>query len=211
MLPPWSRSQARGDEADAIIARWCVWWPGGSHFTLSRVSREVWTETADAHARPIAVNACSPSRRKVRADLPAPPLTANTRFPAAARPPTARASPAPCFTPRGRIRAPHEPLHGRSLSVRAPRASTRTPHVSPRRWLTKAKEPPSRSAARAESRDLGPLRPFGRTSTFARPAKRLRVPFRVQVRGREIGYASRPTLPCLANAIQPAAARHCRC
>jgi hypothetical protein len=38
-------------------------------------------------------------------------------------------------------RTRHEPLHGRSLSVRAPRASTRTPHVSPRRWLTKAKEP----------------------------------------------------------------------
>jgi len=93
---------------------------------------QVWTETAHAHATPIAVNACSPSRRKVRADLPAPPLTANTRFPAAARPPTAR----PSATPRGRIRAPHEPLHGRSLSGLAPRASTRTPHVSLCHYLT---------------------------------------------------------------------------
>ena len=62
------------------------------------------------------------------------PLTANARFPAAARPQPVRAPPR--ATPRGRFRAPHEPLHGRSLSVLAPRASTRTPHVSLRHYLT---------------------------------------------------------------------------
>ena len=62
------------------------------------------------------------------------PLIANARFPAAARPQPVRAPPR--ATPRGRFRAPHEPLHGRSLSVLAPRASTRTPHVSLRHSLT---------------------------------------------------------------------------
>ena len=61
-------------------------------------------------------------------------LTANARFPAAARPQPVRAPPR--ATPRGRFRAPHEPLHGRSLSGLAPRASTRTLHVSPRHYLT---------------------------------------------------------------------------
>jgi hypothetical protein len=99
----------------------------------------------------------------VRVDLPAPPVDSEHAFPRH-RPPAARPSPAPCYASWAHPRAPHEPLHRRSLSVRAPRASTRTPHVSLRRWLT-AKGPLS---LRCSSREPRP-----RTVTSSRGEFRL--------------------------------------
>jgi hypothetical protein len=64
--------------------------------STSRYTRQVWTETADAHEAATAVSACSPSRRKARADLPAPPVDSERAFPRR-RPPAARPSPAPCY------------------------------------------------------------------------------------------------------------------
>ena len=107
--------------------------------------------------RPLSARARPRGGRRAPTSLHRP-LIENARFPAAARPQPVRAPPR--ATPRGRFRAPHEPLHGRSLSGLAPRASTRTPHVSLCHYLTaKAppSRPPSRSAARAEGRDLRPL------------------------------------------------------
>ena len=83
--------------------------------------------------RPLSARARPRGGRRVPTSLHRP-LTANARFPAAARPQPVRAPPR--ATPRGRFRAPHEPLHGRSLSGLAPRASTRTPHVSLCHYLT---------------------------------------------------------------------------
>ena len=63
---------------------------------LQCCNAQVWAETADAHEAATAVSACSPSRRKARADLPAPPVDSERAFPRR-RPPAARPSPAPCY------------------------------------------------------------------------------------------------------------------
>ena len=130
--------------------------------------------------RPLSARARPRGGRRVPTSLHRP-LIANARFPAAARPQPVRAPPR--ATPRGRFRAPHEPLHGRSLSVLAPRASTRTPHVSPRHWLT-AKGPPSRPAARAEGRDLRPLRPPEPNFVLCSTRNALPSPFSPRVHAR---------------------------
>ena len=133
----------------------------------SRYTRQVWTETADAHEAATAVSACSPSRRKARADLPAPPVDSERAFPRR-RPPAARPSPAPCYASwalPGTARALARPIAVRSRAEGLDTDAARLPTP-----LVDSEGPTSRSAARAEGRDLRPLHvPFSRrTSTFAR-------------------------------------------
>ena len=133
----------------------------------SRYTRQVWAETADAHEAATAVSACSPSRRKARADLPAPPVDSERAFPRR-RPPAARPSPAPCYASwalLGTARALARPIAVRSRAEGLDTDAARLPTP-----LLDSEGPPSRSAARAEGRDLRPLHvPFSRrSSTLAR-------------------------------------------
>ena len=114
----------------------------------SRYTRQVWTETADAHEAATAVSACSPSRRKARADLPAPPVDSERAFPRR-RPPAARPSPAPCYASwalPGTARALARPIAVRSRAEGLDTDAARLPTP-----LVDSEGPPSRSAARAEA------------------------------------------------------------
>ena len=122
--------------------------------STSRYTRQVWTETADAHEAATAVSACSPSRRKARADHPAPPVDSERAFPRR-RPPAARPSPAPCYASwalPGTARALARPIAVRSRAEGLDTDAARLPTP-----LVDSEGPPSRSAARAEDRDLRPL------------------------------------------------------
>jgi hypothetical protein len=128
-------------------------------------TRQVWTETADAHEAATAVSACSPSRRKARADLPAPPVDSERAFPRR-RPPAARPSPTPCYASwalPGTARALARPIAVRSRAEGLDTDAARLPMP-----LLDSEGPPSRSAARAEGRDLRPLHvPFSRRSSIS--------------------------------------------
>ena len=138
-----------------------------SRVRTSRYTRQVWAETADAHEAATAVSARSPSRRNARADLPAPPVDSERAFPRR-RPPAARPSPAPCYASwalPGTARALARPIAVSSRAEGLDTDAARLPMP-----LVDSEGTPSRSAARAEDRDLRPLHvPFSRrTSTLAR-------------------------------------------
>ena len=169
----------------------------------SRYTRQVWTETADAHEATIAVSACSPSRRKARADLPAPPVDSERAFPRR-RPPAARPSPAPCYASwalPGTARALARPIAVRSRAEGLDTDAARLPTP-----LVDSEGPPSRSAARAEGRDLRPLHvPFSRrTSTFARRETPSERPFPLEsMHATTVGFATSSPRSHILSEISP--------